>query len=78
MIVTKVDRRFLKNANAAVVRHQSVKVAAYLKAERAGFPAGQEVRFWAEAEREHDERYKKLMADKSLWERFMCKIGIHG
>lgn len=77
MLLQRLEKCFTTNGNASV-RHQSIKLAAYLKAERAGFPPGQEVRFWTEAEREYDERYEKLLADKSPWERFMYKIGIHG
>lgn len=77
MLLERLGKCFSTNGNASV-RHQSIKVAAYLKAEKAGFPHGQEAHFWAEAEQECDERYKKLMADKSPWERFMYKIGTHG
>lgn len=58
------------------VRHKSIQLEAYLKSEKAGFPQGQEAYFWSEAEREYDEKYEKLMASKSPWDRFMCKIGI--
>lgn len=77
MILERLEKCFSTNGNASV-RHQSIKLAAYLKAEKAGFPHGQEVQFWTEAEREYDEKYEKLMADKSPWDRLMYKIGIHG
>jgi hypothetical protein len=58
------------------VRHKSIQLAAYFKAEKAGFPQGQEFSFWIEAEREYDERYEKFIVNKSPWDRFMYKIGI--
>ncbi len=64
--------------NKATIRHQDIELAAYLKAESAGFPPGREIDFWIEAEREYDEkeREKPTISKSSFWDEFMYKIGL--
>ena len=38
-------------------RHARIAQAAYYRAQRAGFPPGQDLAFWLEAEREVDRAY---------------------
>lgn len=63
-------------SNASADRHNAIQTAAYLKAERAGFPPGQDVRFWTEAEREYDEAVRQSFT--SPWDHLMYRIGATG
>ncbi len=59
-------------------RHKLIEVSAYLKAEKEGFPPGQEIRFWTEAEREYDETQNAAMLAKAPWEQLLYRISISG